>query len=318
MRLSIIIPVYNVEQYIEKCLRSCLEQDIPHTDYEIIVVNDGSPDGSIAIAEQVAANAENITVISQENGGLSAARNTGMSVARGDYIWFVDSDDTIKEKCLSSLLALCINEIDVVSISHNIVKNNDVTSYRTNHATSGKGLLKLGAFVPAPFYIMRREFLKYNNLHFVKGIYHEDLEFTPRMLYLADNIVCTELCAYNYLQRENSITTTPNAKRAFDYITIANSLETFRKQFVSKKDHAIFYNRISLCINNALDIICQNNAEQQALWNRAISDNRNIIGSLLKSSVWKYKIQGVLFKMLPFVYKTTLYRFMQWFNPNRK
>lgn len=104
VKLSIIIPVYNVELYIEKCLQSCLSQDIPYDEYEIIVVNDGSPDGSLAIAESIAKTTTNMTIISQKNGGLSAARNTGMSVAKGEYIWFVDSDDWIETKDRKSVV----------------------------------------------------------------------------------------------------------------------------------------------------------------------------------------------------------------------
>ncbi|MDH6314239.1 glycosyltransferase involved in cell wall biosynthesis [Parabacteroides sp. PFB2-10] len=104
MHLSLIIPVYNVEAYLEECLDSCLEQDIPHSDYEIIAINDGSPDGSLAILERYAAKYPNITVLSQENRGLSATRNRGIEVAKGEYIWFIDSDDWIEKNCLSSLL----------------------------------------------------------------------------------------------------------------------------------------------------------------------------------------------------------------------
>ena len=106
MKISLIVPVYNVEKYIEKCLLSCLKQDIPQSDYEIIVVNDGSPDSSLAIAERIAAAATNIIIVSQKNGGLSAARNTGLKIAKGDYIWFIDSDDTIKENCLKSIVLI--------------------------------------------------------------------------------------------------------------------------------------------------------------------------------------------------------------------
>ena len=111
MKISLIIPVYNVEQYLEKCLLSCLDQDLPQSDYEIIVVNDGSPDGSLAIAERIAATATNITVVSQENGGLSAARNTGLEIAKGKYVWFIDSDDTIKKNWKKGLLSGIVNTL---------------------------------------------------------------------------------------------------------------------------------------------------------------------------------------------------------------
>lgn len=98
-----IIPVYNTEKYLAECLDSCLDQDIPYSDYEIICVNDGSTDGSAAILAEYAEKYENIVIITQENAGVSAARNAGMDRACGDYIWFIDSDDLIHSNMLSKL-----------------------------------------------------------------------------------------------------------------------------------------------------------------------------------------------------------------------
>lgn len=89
LKLSIIIPVYNVAPYVEKCLRSCAEQDIPSEDYEIIVINDGTPDNSLEIVERVAKDYPNIIIHSQDNAELSAARNKGLSLAKAKYVWFV-------------------------------------------------------------------------------------------------------------------------------------------------------------------------------------------------------------------------------------
>ena len=104
MILSIIIPVYNVEPFVEKCIRSCEAQDASKDDYEIVVVNDGSKDNSVDVVNRVANEFENIRVLSQPNAGLSAARNTGMREAKGEYYMFVDSDDWIAENCLTKLI----------------------------------------------------------------------------------------------------------------------------------------------------------------------------------------------------------------------
>ena len=101
--LSFIVPVYNVEQYLEECLDSLLNQDVPHEEYEIICINDGSTDSSSAILEDYANKNPNIRVIHQENGGVSAARNMGLDIAKGEYIWFVDSDDIITHDALRNL-----------------------------------------------------------------------------------------------------------------------------------------------------------------------------------------------------------------------
>lgn len=105
MKLSIIIPIYGVEKYIEKCILSCVNQKGLKigTDFEIICVNDGTKDKSAKIAKYIASKYEGITVIDQKNQGLSAARNTGLYAAKGEYIWYVDSDDYIKENCLRDL-----------------------------------------------------------------------------------------------------------------------------------------------------------------------------------------------------------------------
>lgn len=104
MFLSIIIPVYNTEEYLDECLMSMLEQqDIPLAEYELVCVNDGSTDGSLAILERYAEKYPNVIVIDQENGGVCVARNVGLGAARGDYVWFVDADDLIQANILGSV-----------------------------------------------------------------------------------------------------------------------------------------------------------------------------------------------------------------------
>ena len=100
--LSIIVPVYNVEAYIAECLNSLVNQN--YQDYEIIVVDDGSPDGSMIIADDIAKKSDKIKIMHKENGGLSSARNFGLEHASGQYIWFVDSDDRIETDCLAQLV----------------------------------------------------------------------------------------------------------------------------------------------------------------------------------------------------------------------
>ena len=101
--LSIIVPVYNAAGYLPECLDSLLEQDIPHSDYEIVCVNDGSKDNSLQVLQSYAARYPNIVIVDKENGGVTTARNAGLAKAQGDYIWFVDSDDFLKTNILGSL-----------------------------------------------------------------------------------------------------------------------------------------------------------------------------------------------------------------------
>ncbi len=106
MLISFIVPVYNTELYLEECLDSLLTQNISHDEYEIICVNDGSTDGSSQILHMYASKHHNIVVIDKENGGVSSARNVGIDVAKGDYIWFFDSDDVLKSNSLLSLKSI--------------------------------------------------------------------------------------------------------------------------------------------------------------------------------------------------------------------
>lgn len=323
-KLSIIIPVYNVEKYIEKCLLSCLEQDIPQSDYEIIVVNDGSPDGSLAIAERIAATATNITVVSQENGGLSAARNTGLKIAKGDYIWFIDSDDTIKENCLKSIVEQCFShDLDLLAIcAANIIENKEVRrfSYDNKDIVSGIEVLKSGTMQHcAPFTIYRREFLKEKGLQFLVGIYHEDSEWSPRVYFQAERVGFTNNILYFVTINPLSITRTFNHKKAFDNITVAASIHSFFYNIANKECPRFFHNYISLIINNAFfgfkDKTETKDCYTEEKFKTLIYNNRYLFSHLRSSSVIKYKIEGYLFTIFP-KYTLSIYRMLQKINKN--
>ncbi len=309
MKLSIIIPAYNVEHYIEKCLNSCIKQDIPEGDYEIIVVNDGSPDDSLAIANRIAAKVKNIKVISQENGGLSVARNTGLSIAQGEYVWFVDSDDWIEENCLAALTKY-MNGVDVIHIGHNLVYSSRIVANTPRELKEGEDIIKRGFLRPAPFYIMRRQFLKDNNLTFKEGIYHEDTEFTPRMLYLSSSLKIYQHNLYHYLQRENSITTTVNPKRGFDLLIVAESLYKFRKDVVTEEYLPYFNNLVSRCINASLDVISKSNNEEKRKWSNEIKKHSHLLKAMLGSNKLRYKIQGLIFLAVPANWIISFYKLM--------
>ena len=115
MFLSIIIPVYNCEKYLKDCLDSCFEQDIDSSDYEVICINDGSTDNSISILREYEKIFSNLVVIDQPNSGQPEATKNGRLVAKGDYLWFVDSDDIIHKNCLHMLKNLSFNNYDIIS-----------------------------------------------------------------------------------------------------------------------------------------------------------------------------------------------------------
>ena len=129
MKLSIIVPVYNVADYLAKCLDSLLTQDLPQNEYEIIVVNDGSTDNSGDIAQQYADKYAGITLINQANQGLSGARNTGIQQAKGDYIQFVDSDDYLEVYVLGGLMKqIEKDKLDVLRYKYQNVRINNASN----------------------------------------------------------------------------------------------------------------------------------------------------------------------------------------------
>lgn len=222
LRLSIIVPVYNVADYLAKCLDSLLAQDIPQNEYEIIVINDGSTDNSAEIAKQYADKHSNIILINQENQGLSGARNTGIANAKGEYVQFVDSDDYLEENVLGGLLKqIEEHKLDVLRFKYQNVRINSDGNYEvfqpykqsnfifddySKEPVNGVDFLnnRFGTACYACAFILRKEVL--DDCIFKQGIYLEDTEWTPRMLMKVKRVASTDTIVYNYLMREGSIT----------------------------------------------------------------------------------------------------------------
>jgi glycosyltransferase involved in cell wall biosynthesis len=321
MKLSIIIPVYNVEPYVEKCLRSCSEQDIPSSDYEIIVINDGTKDNSLAIVESVTKEYSNITIISQENAGLSAARNKGLSLAKGEYVWFIDSDDWIESNCLKKItdllhytrldgLMICAAKV----VNGTIIKIQDYSKLK-RLIYSGIELLKENYWAPCVQYtIYKREFLRENNLEFMEGIFHEDSEFTPRSYYFAKRIGFINDVIYFKLMNPCSITRSVNHKRAFDCILVARSLSNF-SQSVSPELIYLINNRISLIINDSFYLSYQMDKVTTRNLNSEWKENKSLFKHLRQSTTFKYNLEGILFNIFP-QHCLQIYKLMQLLNKN--
>ena len=215
MKLSIIVPVYGVAKYLPKCVDSLLAQDI--SNYEIVLVDDGSPDECPQICDEYSTKYSNIKVVHQVNAGLSAARNSGVSIAEGDYILFVDSDDYLQPNTLGTLLEQAEHDnLDVLRFCYQNVKESgeafapykDMTNYNDYSAVPTDGLTFLNERMGNQCYVV--QFLVKTDIVrqelFTPGIYFEDVDWTPRMLLRAKRIASTDLVVYNYLWREGSIT----------------------------------------------------------------------------------------------------------------
>lgn len=253
MKFSIIIPVYNVEDYLHQCLDSVLCQDF--SDWEVVCVNDGSTDGSAAILEDYVAKDARFRLVTQPNGGLSAARNAGLDAAQGEYILFLDSDDWLVENALMVLSTnlsgedmLCFSGRRFFEKTHgfnpsDLLKNGDYQSgmdYYNENALLPRDF----AFVCVVLRAYRRTFLMDNGLRFKEGILHEDNLFTPLACYYAKEVRVLNVCLYNYRVRANSITNTVDMKRLTDLMETANELAAF---FIPKKgfDKTVVYRAIT-------------------------------------------------------------------------
>lgn len=236
MLFSIIIPVYNVEKYLRECLESVLCQT--YEDWEVICINDGSTDGSATILEEYAAKDSRFKVISQANGGLSAARNSGLEAASGDYVLFLDSDDYLEKDALR-IIADNLSDEDLLCFSgrrffeeSGEYEKADILpqeTFETGWEYYSRNALchRNFAFVCVVLRCYRRAYLLENSLRFKPGIYHEDNMFTPIACYYAKKVKIIPNVLYDYRVRGSSIMTTRSLKHKEDILTIANSLAAF-------------------------------------------------------------------------------------------
>ena len=215
--ISVIIPVYNVAEYLPACVDSVMHQD--GLRLEIILINDGSTDRSGMIAEQYAEKDNRIKVINKENGGASSARNMGLKLAKGEYIAFVDSDDRITENALYKLFEEAVNyQSDVVMgaslyTSQDIIIDhpyNPIPKDMLRIPLGGKEcfirLVKSNAYIPMVWnYLYRRKYLEKIQACFEEGIIHEDELWSPVTLCNAQKIVAVDIDFYYYRQREDSV-----------------------------------------------------------------------------------------------------------------
>jgi len=216
MKFSIIVPVYNVEKYLPKCIESILKQT--YQDYELLLVNDGTKDNSQSIIDKYTEKyPDKVKGFIKENGGLSDARNYGVRRASGEYIIFIDSDDYIDERLLENVYKEIEKYSKLDVIGYNLVDLNEkyerigVTKKPEFHNLSGeKAIIELvngkKYFEPACGFAYCLEFWKENNFEYMKGIYHEDFALTPIVILKANKVSIIDFDGYFYIQTQNSIT----------------------------------------------------------------------------------------------------------------
>lgn len=254
MLLSIILPTYNVEPWIKRCILSIVKQGLVQNEYEIIVVNDESPDNSPTIVAEMQLNYPEIRLINQKNKGLSGARNTGIRHASGKYLLFVDPDDYLEPFCLQQMITFMEDlQLELGMFNQNLIKNRKSLSRTTpnlqeNKVSSGPDVYHSRTSDSACKYLLNTEFIKKNNLYFYEeAVYLEDAEWSARVFATLNRASYRNIFFYNYDLRESSLVTSgvgltwPAVK---GYVKCAESLQDFRNNCGLSAERKQFVNNV--------------------------------------------------------------------------
>lgn len=231
MLISVIIPVYKVEEYLEECVDSVLSQT--YHELEVLLVDDGSPDRCPEICDAYAKKDKRVRVIHKPNGGLSDARNTGLDDMTGEYVVFLDSDDWWTDNKVLEDIATLITKFqsDVVQF-YRITYTSDGKVHYPNTKSLGRinemvmddaiyELSKSGKFdISASLKVIKSSIIKEQSIRFVRGIVSEDLDWTFQLIQYVHSIVVLERPVYCYRKREGSITATVGEKNIIDLLNI--------------------------------------------------------------------------------------------------
>ncbi len=257
--ISIIVPVYNAELYLDECLESILEQSIIEN-IELICINDGSNDSSLDILNIYKTKFPNMLIINQKNTGAPIARNNGLQIANGEYIYFVDSDDyLINYTCLNELYSVAKKDsLDILNFNHIVLKNNSFTKFfikrKSNKICTGKKYLSTaqkGNITNPPWdKLLKRTYLKEINFAYTSGIIHDDAEALFRLFYHAKKVSFLNIFVYVYRIRPNSITTGEKTEKGIT--STKKILETYTYYYHLEKDKGIKRFLKSLIFNRLL------------------------------------------------------------------
>ena len=247
VNVSVIVPVYNVEKYLRACLDSVLQQDLES--FEVIAVNDGSTDSCADILLEYSKKYDNLKVITQENQGLGGARNTGIQVAEGEYLLFLDSDDTLSTNVALSFLyeKAMTTDADMVCFGMNYTSaDGDILSvYKVRETgevvmSAEQYLLTFANNSYACNKMYRTSLFKKNNIVFPQRAWYEDLATIPKIILQSTKVLLTDQVFYNYLQRSNSIMHSYNLDRNIEMIDAVDGvLSYYRKHRAFDKYYAV-------------------------------------------------------------------------------
>ena len=257
--ISVVIPVYNSELYIDECLQSILKQTIVEN-IELICVNDGSSDSSLDILNMYKTKFPNMIIIDQKNAGSAIARNNGLQIANGEYVYFVDNDDYLaNDNCLNELYRIAKKtSLDILNFNHLILKNNSLRKVSINRENNkiytGKEYLSTaekGNITNTPWdKLLKGSYLKEINFSYTSGVISDDAESLLRLFYNAKKVSFIDNYAYVYRIRPNSVMTGEKTEKYI--ISTKKILETYTAYYKSEKDKGIKRFLKSLIFNRLL------------------------------------------------------------------
>jgi glycosyltransferase involved in cell wall biosynthesis len=308
--ISVVIPVYNVSQYVLQAVNSVLEQTVQP--YEIIIVDDGSTDNSGELVEQSYGGISNVIIIHTENQGLGEARNVGTRAATGDYIYYFDSDDVLEKNLLEDFSSVLekYGDVDIFAFSaesfvDDIQSSNSPSKKLPQYWRSERvvysdgisaysGLSKKGAFFPnAWIYIYKRE-IQVSNQLFFKRIIHEDEEFTPRLFFVAGKTVVTDKVYFRRRMRLGSIMHTKRTeKNAVGYIESIYALESLLSKSDNSTSHYLRTRIVSHLIS--IQMIKGNNSltfskAVELEFEKLCRTYQSVFLTLAKNNIFAYKV----------------------------
>ena len=256
-KVSVIVPIYNVEKYLEKCINSLLSQTLE--DIQIILVNDGSKDNSGNIAKECEKNNKNrIIYVEKENGGLSDARNYGLKYATGDFIAFLDSDDYIEKNAYEEMYNKAIEEnADYVECDFIWEFPNKI---RVDKQYPYKNKKEMLSFVRVVAWnkLIKRQLITDNNLEFPKGLRYEDVEFTYKLIPFINKFAYVDKPFIHYVQREGSIANVQNERTSEIFTVLDNVIEFYKKNNIYEKYRdELEYNYARYLLCSSLKRMCK-------------------------------------------------------------
>lgn len=306
MKLSIIIPVYNVEKYLAECLKSVLFYD--NTDYDVIAVDDGSTDSSYKILEKYAHDFPNkLKVIRKNNGGLGSARNSGLACSNSEYVVFLDSDDFYSPNAVSEMLDICSEAFDIcffdfISITEDgkFIKNlpggKNPNSY-FNLESRPEILFELPSGTNK---IFRRKIFEETSVYFPDRAWFEDLRTTPKLYIYAKKMLYVDKQWYNYRQQSQSITHGSSPDRNIEIIDAVNDVICFYKQnhlydkYKNELEYLVYYNELLTSVDR-VNLINPESSIQNELLNYFLDNFPNYHqNKYFKSNPIKYKLLNSL------------------------